>query len=441
MLVTGGTGALGAVVARWLVDRGVTDLVLTSRRGSRTPGAEELTAELTAAGARVTVAACDAADRDALAATLAAVPADRPLIGVVHAAGVAQSAMLAQTGAEDIARITGGKVDGAAHLDELTAAADLELFLVFSSIAATWGSGGQALYAAGNAYLDALARNRRDRGLAGTSVAWGPWAGGGMAGDGAEEFLRRRGLTPLDPQFALSALAAAVDGGAAALTVADVDWSRFAPAFTSGRPSPLLGDLPEAADALAPSGPAPAEDGGADGGAPRVRLAGLDAKERTAVLLELIRDVLVEVLRYSSAEGIDETRPFRDLGFDSLTAVEFRNRLAGECGVPLPATIVFDHPTPAALAAHLHSTLPGAESGTDVEPLLGMLDGLEAAMAVSPPDELSRTRVAVRLQAFLARWAAGAPAEEDTIADLLDAADDEELLNLVREELGNGDLD
>ncbi|MEU1287662.1 type I polyketide synthase [Kitasatospora sp. NPDC005856] len=447
VLVTGGTGALGAAVARWLVGRGVTDLLLTSRRGSRTPGAEELTAELTAAGARVTVAECDAADREALAATLAAVPADRPLLGVVHAAGVAQSAMLAQTGVEDIARITGGKVDGAAHLDELTAEADLELFLVFSSIAATWGSGGQALYAAGNAYLDALVRNRRDRGLAGTSVAWGPWAGAGMAADGAEEYLRRRGLTPLEPQFALTALAAAVDGGAGALTVADVDWARFAPAFTSGRPSPLLGDLPEAADALAPAGAPAAQnggaDGGTDGGALRSRLAGLDAKERTAVLLELIREVLVEVLRYSAAEQIDETRPFRDLGFDSLTAVEFRNRLARECGVPLPATIVFDHPTPVALADHLHGVLPGgAGSATDVEPLLGMLDGLEAAMALNPLDELSRSRVAVRLQAFLARWSAGAPAEEeDSIADLLDAADDEELLNLVREELGNSDLD
>ncbi|QIY59059.1 SDR family NAD(P)-dependent oxidoreductase [Streptomyces sp. RPA4-5] len=431
VLITGGTGALGAVVARWLAGRGVTDLVLAGRRGSRAPGVEELTAALTAAGARVTVAECDAADRDALAATLAAVPADRPLIGVVHAAGVAQSAMLADTDVDDIARITGGKVDGASHLDELTVDADLELFLVFSSIAATWGSGGQALYAAGNAYLDALARNRRDRGLAGTSVAWGPWAGAGMAADGAEDFLRRRGLTPLDPEFAVSALAAAVDHGESVLTVADVDWARFASAFTSGRPSPLLGDLPEAADA-----PTGAEAPVADDGGLRARLAGLDPKQRTAELLEVIGGVLVDVLRYSSTEQIDETRPFRDLGFDSLTAVEFRNRLARECGVPLPATIVFDHPTPAALAAHLHSTLPGADSAADIGPLLGMLDGLEAAMAVTPPDELSRTRVTVRLQAFLARWAAGAPAE-DTIADLLDAADDEELLNLVREELGN----
>ncbi|MDG5807962.1 SDR family NAD(P)-dependent oxidoreductase [Streptomyces ossamyceticus] len=431
VLITGGTGALGAAVARWLVSRGVTDLVLTSRRGASTPGADDLAAELTAAGARVTVAECDVSDRNALAGRMAAIPVDRPLIGVVHAAGVAQSAMLTETDVDDIVKITSGKMGGAAHLDALTENADLELFLVFSSIAATWGSGGQALYAAANAYLDALVRNRRDRGLAGTSLAWGPWAGSGMVSDGAEDFLRRRGLEPLDPELAISALAEAVDRGESALTVADVDWDRFARAFTSGRPSPLLGDLPEVAGALTPA-QAPEEDGGEL----RARLAALGTRERTAELLAVIRRVFVEVLRYASTEQMDETRPFRDLGFDSLTAVEFRDRLAMECGVPLPTTIVFDHPTPAALAAHLDGTLPGATSATDVEPLIGMLDGLEAAMADNPPDELSKTRVTVRLQAFLARWAAGAQTA-DTIADRLDAADDEELINLIREELGN----
>ncbi|WP_275527309.1 type I polyketide synthase [Herbidospora mongoliensis] len=427
VLITGGTGALGASVARWLAGRGVANLVLTGRRGMDAPGAADLAGELAANGARVTVAQCDVADRGALAEVLAAIPADLPLIGVVHAAGVAQAATLAETGLADIPEITGGKVSGAAHLDALTPA-DLELFIVFSSIAATWGSGGQGLYAAGNAYLDALVRQRRDRGQTGTSVAWGPWAGSGMAVSGeAAEFLRRRGLRALDPDLAVSALAQAVDHGESALTVADVDWTRFAQTFTAARPSPLIGDLPELAVAT--------DDLPGDGGL-RTRLGALGAQERMAELLELIRRALAAVLRYAPDERIDESRPFRDLGFDSLTAVEFRNLLAKECGTPLSATIVFDHPTPVALAAHLHGVLPGADPVTDVEPLITALDTMEAAMAAGLPDELSRVRVTVRLQAFLAKWtAAEQAAAGDNLEDLLDAASDEELIDLIREQL------
>ncbi|MEU5756893.1 type I polyketide synthase [Streptomyces sp. NPDC047829] len=440
VLITGGTGALGASVARWLAGRGVSHLLLTSRRGARAPEADALLAELKALGADATVAPCDVADRDAVAELLAAVPADHPLLGVVHAAGVARSGPVETTGLADIAETTDGKVLGAAHLDQLTRDADLELFVLFSSIAATWGSGGQALYAAGNAYLDALAQSRADRKLAAVSVAWGPWAGAGMAVSGeAEEFLRRRGLTPLDPALAIAALAQAVDGGETNVTVADVDWARFTPAFTSGRPSPLLRELPEAADAAAPTG-TPAEQE-ADTGL-RDRLATLSTAERLAELTELIRSALVVVLRYDADERIDGARPFRDLGFDSLTAVEFRDLLARRCGTPLPSTIVFDHPTPAALADHLHATLPGGDPVTDVEPLIGALDTLEAAMADSPPDGLSRARVTVRLQAFLDKWTADRPAAADSAAtDRIQAADDDELINLIRDQLGDGALD
>ncbi|MFI6093757.1 type I polyketide synthase [Streptomyces sp. NPDC051218] len=437
VLVTGGTGALGASVARWLAERGVAHLLLAGRRGAPAPGADELLAELKALGADVTVARCDVADRDAVAELLAAVPADRPLLGVVHAAGVAQSGPVATTPLSDITQITEGKVLGAAHLDQLTRDADLELFVVFSSIAATWGSGGQALYAAGNAYLDALAQRRADHGLAATSVAWGPWAGAGMAASGeAEEFLRRRGLAPLDPALAVAALAQAVDGGETTLTVADVDWTRFTPAFTSGRPSPLLRELPEATRAVALT-ETPTEDE-ADTGL-RARLATLSTAERLAELTELIRGALVVVLRYAAHEQIDSSRPFQDLGFDSLTAVEFRDLLARECGTPLPSTIVFDYPTPAALADHLHGTLPGADPVTDVEPLIGALDTLEAAMADSPPDGLSKARVTVRLQAFLDKWTADQPdTAESTATDRIQAADDDELINLIRDQLGDG---
>ncbi|MGV9660763.1 type I polyketide synthase [Streptomyces koyangensis] len=457
VLVTGGTGALGADVARWLAGRGVAHLLLTGRRGEQAPGVAGLVAELEARGTRVTVARCDVSDREAVAGLLAAVPAELPLTGVVHAAGVPQSELVERTGPDAVAEITGGKAGGAAHLHTLTSNpdahpdtyADLELFVVFSSIAATWGSGGQALYAAGNAYLEALVRARRDRGLAGTSVAWGPWAGSGMAATGeAEEYLHRRGLSPLDPRLALAALAQAIDGGETALTVADVDWARFTPVFTSGRPSPLLGELPEAVRALTANTP---DDEGGSG--LRDRLAGLGAGERQTELARLIRHTLTVVLRYEADEHIDDTRPFSDLGFDSLTAVEFRDLLARECGQPLPATLVFDHPTPAALADHLHRTLPGAAPVADVGPLIGALDALEATVADSPPDELSKARLTVRLRAFLDAWTATGPAGRNTrtprpadsadtaeaqVADRIAATDDDdELINLIREQLGD----
>ncbi|GAA2563308.1 hypothetical protein GCM10010295_61880 [Streptomyces intermedius] len=457
VLVTGGTGALGADVARWLAGRGVAHLLLTGRRGEQAPGVAGLVAELEARGTRVTVARCDVSDREAVAGLLAAVPAELPLTGVVHAAGVPQSELVERTGPDAVAEITGGKAGGAAHLHTLTSNpdahpdtyADLELFVVFSSIAATWGSGGQALYAAGNAYLEALVRARRDRGLAGTSVAWGPWAGSGMAATGeAEEYLHRRGLSPLDPRLALAALAQAIDGGETALTVADVDWARFTPVFTSGRPSPLLGELPEAVRALTANTP---DDEGGSG--LRDRLAGLGAGERQTELARLIRHTLTVVLRYEADAHIDDTRPFSDLGFDSLTAVEFRDLLARECGQPLPATLVFDHPTPAALADHLHRTLPGAAPVADVGPLIGALDALEATVADSPPDELSKARLTVRLRAFLDAWTATGPAGRNTrtprsadsadtaeapVADRIAATDDDdELINLIREQLGD----
>ncbi|MEU6950863.1 SDR family NAD(P)-dependent oxidoreductase, partial [Streptomyces sp. NPDC046316] len=174
VLVTGGTGALGAAVARRLARRGVTELVLTSRRGIEAPGAAELVAELGELGATATVVACDVADREALAALLA----EHRVTGVFHAAGVVDTVPLVGVGPEQFAEVLRAKTLGARHLDELVPEADM--FVLFSSIAGVWGSGGQSAYAAANAYLDGLAEQRRARGLTATSVAWGPWAEAGM---------------------------------------------------------------------------------------------------------------------------------------------------------------------------------------------------------------------------------------------------------------------
>jgi acyl carrier protein len=348
------------------------------------------------------------ADRDAVVALLA----EHPVSAVFHTAGVAAVGTLADLDADTFASAVRAKVLGARHLDDLVP--DAEAFVLFSSIAGVWGSGGQGAYAAGNAYLDALASHRRARGLAATSVAWGPWAGAGMAADPeAVDYLRRRGLGALSPSSALQALGHALDGGDTCVTVADVDWSRFGEAFTAVRPSPLLSGLvpavaePEVSDAF----------------------SALSPPEREEALLTLVCSAVGAVLGYSDA--VDPNRSFNDLGFDSLTAVELRNRLVTATGVALPASAAFDYPTAADLARHL-ATQFGPVSGVDA--LMSELDALDSAFVASAPDGLTRVKVAVRLRAFLGRWAdERAPATDE--ADLDDLSD-EAMLAMIDQELG-----
>ncbi|EFC81188.1 type I polyketide synthase, partial [Parafrankia sp. EUN1f] len=375
VLITGGTGALGAAVARWCADRGAARLVLTSRRGMEAPGASGLVADLAGRGVEVTVVACDAADRDALAAVLAAIPATSPLTAVVHAAGVAGRF----TGLRDIdiaefADVVTGKVAGARHLDELLGTRELDAFVLFSSIAGTWGSGGQCAYSAANACLDAVAAHRAARGLAASALAWGPWAEGGMAVDPeVAGHLRERGLRPLRPELAVAVLERA--GGAAGVrTVADVDWDRFTPIFTAARPSRLLADLPEADAALSPRAASPqgaltpptagaADTGG--GAEPLRRPAGMSDPDWRRLLLAMVRAETAAVLGYDEADQVPADRALSELGSTSLTAVQLRARLADRTGLALPTTVVFDHPTPAALAGFLAGELTGVRPATE----------------------------------------------------------------------------
>ncbi|WP_247616598.1 type I polyketide synthase, partial [Streptomyces sp. MK37H] len=360
VLVTGGTGALGGQVARWLIDKGAEHVVLTSRRGLDAPGAAELRDELAATGARITVAACDVADREALTGLLADLPAEFPLTAVVHAAGVLDDGVLESLTPERFVSVLRAKADAALALDELTRDLDLSAFVLFSSTSGTVGAAGQANYAAANAFLDALAELRRAQGLPATSIAWGPWAAGGMAADEAlEQRMRRAGMPPMDADLAIDALERALDLGDAAVTVADVDWDRFAPGFTAGRPSPLLADLPEVRQAAvtATSDAAPAETASALAR----RLLGLPEAERHRALLDLVRTHVAEVLGHADASDISAERAFRDIGFDSLTAVELRNGLNAATDLRLPATLIYDYPTPIALADHLFAELLGGQ--------------------------------------------------------------------------------
>ncbi|WP_324290544.1 type I polyketide synthase [Streptomyces sp. H27-H5] len=368
VLITGGTGALGAHVARWLAGAGAAHLVLTSRRGAAAEGADALRAELEELGAQVTIEACDIADRDAVARLLDGLPQEHPLTAVVHAAGVGTPGMLAETTPQEFAEVLAAKAAGARHLDDLLGDRPLDAFVLFSSISGIWGAAGQAAYAVANAALDALAEHRRTRGLTGTAVAWGPWAGGGMVEDGdAEERLRKRGLPALAPPSAIAALRGAVDRDETAVTVADVVWERFAPSFTLLRPSPLLSEIPEAAAALAATAADSAPGGAAgQGELPEFvrRTVALTGPEQARAVLGLVRREAAAVLGHQDTEAVAADRAFRELGFDSLTAVELRNRLNKATGVHLPATLVFDHPSPAVLAAHLLTELTAAATGT-----------------------------------------------------------------------------
>ncbi|MFI2287584.1 SDR family NAD(P)-dependent oxidoreductase [Streptomyces niveus] len=383
-LVTGGTGALGAHVARWLARAGVERLVLTSRRGPDAEGVAELRAELEELGAVVTVAACDAADPEQLASLLDSLPADRPLRTVVHAAGTLVEALLGDVTAEQAEQVLRPKVEGARRLHDLTLSRGIELdaFVLFASGSGVWGSSRQGVYGAANAYLDSLARLRRDRGLPATSVAWGSWGGGGMgAVDGAGDAWRRLGVLPMDPSQAINALAQALEAGESGLTVADIDWSRFAPVLSSARPRKLLADLPDAQRAL-DSGRSGGSDSGGPGGELAQRLRQLPAARRMEELLDLVRGAAAAVLGHADKQALAPERAFKEAGFDSLTSVELRNRLATATSRKLPAALLFDHPTPLAVAHALDARLFGAEPLAGLAPLAPVAADVDEPIAI-----------------------------------------------------------
>ncbi|WP_455772682.1 type I polyketide synthase, partial [Streptomyces hygroscopicus] len=358
-LITGGTGALGAHVARWLARQGAPHLLLISRSGPDAPGAAQLAHELTTLGTTVTLTPCDASDRTALQHLLATIPAEHPLTTVIHAAGTSDTELIADLGPERLQQVLGPKALAAAHLHELTQGLDLGAFVLFSSGAAAWGGSRQGAYAAANTYLDALAEHRRARGLPATSLAWGPWGEAGMAADEiALSFYGRRGLAPLSPELAVASLQHALDHRDTTITVADIDWERFPTAFTAQRPSPLLDDLVTAAENPAEA-PADASTGASAATSLRQRLSAGSPEQQHHILLERVQSLAASILGHSGPDAISPTQPFQELGFDSLTAVELRNQLSTTTGLDLAPTLVFDHPTPNGLATHLRAELTG----------------------------------------------------------------------------------
>ncbi|GHI04339.1 hypothetical protein Scel_26600 [Streptomyces cellostaticus] len=439
-LITGGTGAIGGRLAHWLAGRGAARLVLTSRSGPAAAGVAAMAAELAAQGTRVDVVACDVSDRSDLAGVLAWIATNGPaLSAVMHTAGVGQATAVQETGLAETAEVLAAKATGAALLDELTRDLDLDAFVLFSSISATWGSGLQPSYAAANTFLDALAHSRLARGETATSVAWGPWGGGGMTDEDGAVQMARRGLMVMDPGHAVQALAQILDGREALVTVADVDWARFAPPFTLRRPSPLVEGLPEVKQALADAGADAAGAGAAldpDAGATlKQQLAGLSRAEQNRTLVNLVRAQAAAVLDYASAEAVEATRAFSDLGFDSLTAVELRNRLSAATGLQLPATLLFDCPTPAALADYLWNE----EFQDELAPvsLVQEVDRLGSLLTGAMPDENTYQLITDRLQGLLSQWSkVGASSERQVVAEKIGSASDDEIFEFIHKELG-----
>ena len=360
VLITGGLGALGAAVARHLVvEGGVRHLVLLGRRGGDAPGAAGLVAELTGLGADVAVAACDAADRKALAGVLSAIPVDHPLTGVVHAAGVLDDGVVESLTPERFDAVLRPKVDAAWNLHELTRDLDLSAFVLFSSVSATFGGAGQANYAAANAFLDGLAQHRRANGLPGISLAWGSWEQrSGMIGHLDEVDLGRMaslGITPLSTQQGLELFDAACAADEALVLPVRLDVTPK-PAVSSAAVAPLLRGL------VTTSARRRVEAAAESGSSVLRRLEAASEAERASVVEELVRANAATVLGHTRQGMVPADRAFKDLGFDSLTGVELRNRLNAATGLRLPATLVFDYPTPAALAGYVVGELTGARA-------------------------------------------------------------------------------
>ncbi|MEU8873696.1 type I polyketide synthase [Streptomyces javensis] len=420
VLITGGTGGLAASLARHLVTtRGVRHLLLVSRSGPDAPGAARLVEELAEHGAQVLVRACDVGDRTALADLLATIPDQHPLTSVVHAAGVLDDGVIQSMTPERLATSLRSKADGAWHLHELTQDLDLAAFVLYSSAAAVMGSAGQANYAAANAFLDALAAHRRAAGLPATSIAWSLWAeASGMTGALTArdiDRIARSGLPALSTAEALAMFDAAVARDEPAVAGMRLDL----PALRAAASTPHI--------LWALTGTTGRRHADTGEGALGDRLARMSPGDRSAELTRLVRTQAAAVLGHPDDGSLETDRPFKSLGFDSLTAVELRNRIGTQLGLRLAATIVFEHSSPTALAEHLSSRI-GGDRPQEV-PVLAELARLEDAFARFDGDPGVREQVMRRLSALLVT-------DTETQDTDLGEATDEEMFELLGKEFG-----
>nr|AXL06741.1 type I polyketide synthase [uncultured bacterium] len=429
-VLVSGAGVLGALVARHLVTRhGVRHLVLASRRGPDADGMADLVAELAEHGAAVSVVACDLSDRDQVAVLLD----EHRLTGVVHTAGVLDDGVIEALTSERLARVFAPKVDAVRHLDELTRGMDLDAFVVFSSASGVLGSAGQGNYAAANAFLDALMANRRAAGLPGLSLAWGLWeqVTGMIAHLGEVDRARmsRGGALAITATEGMDLFDAALGADQALMVPVKLDLREVrAGAKAGGAVPPVLRGLVRAgrqqARAMSTN----------DSGLVR-QLAGLAAAEQEALLVDLVRDQVAIVLGHNGSGGVRAEMAFKDAGFDSLMSVELRNRLREGTGLKLPATLVFDYPTPQVLARHLRNELGVSEDALSL--VQAKIEDVESLLGGLRLDDAMKSSITLRLQGLMARCN-GVPEQEDvsTAAEQLESASADEVLQFIDEELG-----
>jgi polyketide synthase 12 len=394
VMITGGTGMAGSALARHVVNQhGVRQLMLVSRRGPDAPGAAELIAELSAAGAQVRAVACDAADREALAKVIADVSVQHPLSAVIHTAGVLDDAVVTSLTPERVDAVLRSKVDTAWNLHELTRELSISAFVMFSSMAGLVGSSGQANYAAANSFLDALAVHRRARGLPAMSLAWGLWdrASNMTGGLEAVDFARfaRDGIVAMSSTEAMQLLDTAMVIDEPFLLPARIDTVALRTKFDGGTLPPMFVDLINAParrqvdDSLAAA---------KSKSALLQRLEGLPEDEQHVVLLDLVRSHIATVLGNNTPESIDPDKAFQELGFDSLTAVEMRNRLKAATGLALSPTLIFDYPNSAALAGYFRHELVGASTESTPQAAPGEAD-IQRVVASIPVKRLRQAGV------------------------------------------------
>ncbi|MBJ8338371.1 SDR family NAD(P)-dependent oxidoreductase [Antrihabitans sp. YC3-6] len=424
VLITGGAGALGIVVARHLVSEcGIRHVVMAGRRGGAVAGAAEVSTELAELGATVRWVACDVAERDSVAALVSGIDPAHPLTAVVHAAGVLDDGMLASLDAQRVSTVLAPKVMGAWHLHDLTKDLDVAGFVLFSSVAGTIGAPGQASYAAANVFLDALADHRTALGLSGCSIAWGLWdLAGGMAAeldDTGRARMRRGGLVAMTEPEALGLLDAAIGSGRAAVAAARLDRQGMEAQVAA------LGAVPPMLRGLVRS-PVTAGDGAhaAEAAAElAASLVGLSDEEQLRVLSDLVRTHVAGVLGHPGPDAVDPETAFLDLGFDSLAAIELRNRLSRVTGITLPATIAFDHPTPISVAKHIQLSLPTSD-GPDSN-LARQIDDIETALTNLDGGSREHTEAIRRLRQLTSRFdvshSAIVPSSDDELFDFIDS--------------------
>ncbi|MFJ6662141.1 SDR family NAD(P)-dependent oxidoreductase [Streptomyces sp. NPDC091377] len=447
VVVTGGSGALAPHLARWLADAGAEHVVLASRRGPDAPGHAALCAELAGRGTRVTALSCDITDRESVRALLreATAAGGGPVRAVLHAATATRLGPLVATGAAELAQVLAAKTLGAVHLAELTDTDDAPELVFFSSIAAVWGSGEHGAYAAANAFLDAYAEQLRRRGRRVTAVAFGAWRSDELPAELDEAQLERQGLPLLEPGLALSGLGRELAaGGGRPVALVDVRWETFAPVFASARPRPLFDEVPAVRGALERAARARVADAGVDGGADAGasgerlrRLARLPEAARAREVLDVVTAEVSAVLGHSGADRPAPDRTFKELGFDSLLAVALRNRLRAATGLPLPVTLVFDHPSPKALARFLTDGLGADDTSAPAGSVHEELDRLAGVLESVPVAAPERTAVRERLLALADALAPlpGGGGPDGADADL-DEVSTDDLLKIIDQEFG-----